>query len=515
MSAVPSRPRTRILLGVVAAVISALGVATVVGPPGLGAATRTEVAEVQQTVAPPALPVSARLKWFRCPGSPTLDCASLTVPLDYSKPTGTTISLAVNRSRAKGSGRKIGSLLINPGGPGGSGVAFTPQAALLFGSRLTDRFDIVGFDPRGVGASAPVRCLDTKALDRYFTVDPSPDTPAERDAIFTTSKEMADGCLARNGADVLRHLGTLDAARDMEQLRKALGENQLSFFGFSYGTYLGAVYADLYPKRVRAFALDGALDPNASNDDRARLQAIGFEQALTNFQVDCAQRPSCRKSLGDVPSATIDDLFDTVETQPLSVGARSVGPSELTIGVVSMLYSERFGWPRLESALSAARRGEGAQMLALFDSYTDRNRDGSYRNTTEANVAINCVDVPSSRDPAHYDQLATELGLLSRHFGRVTAYFNVVCGEWAVPAVDQPRVRVAAGSAPILVIGTTQDPATPLIWAQQLASQLQNGRLLTVPGRSHTAYLTGSACVRTAVETYLVELTPPPRQAVC
>lgn len=505
----------RIFFGTAAVIILAMGVATMVGASLLGAAMPTQVAEVQQTVAPPALPVVARLKWFRCPGSPTLDCATLTVPLDYSKPTGTAISLAVNRSRAKGSGRKIGSLLINPGGPGGSGVAFTPQAALLFGTKLTDRFDIVGFDPRGVGASAPVRCLDTKSLDRYFAVDPSPDTPAERDAIFATSKEMADGCLARNGADVLRHLGTVDAARDMEQLRKALGENQLTFFGFSYGTYLGAVYADLFPRRVRAFALDGALDPNASNDDRARLQAAGFEQALNNFQVDCAQRQSCRKALGDVASATIDDLFDTVETQPLAVGARSVGPSELTTGVISTLYSERFGWPRLESALAAARRGEGSQMLALFDSYTDRNRDGSYRNTTEANLAVNCVDIPSSRDPAHYDELATELASQSRHFGRVTAYFNVVCGEWPVPAVDQPHVRVAAGSAAILVIGTTQDPATPLVWAQQLASQLQNGRLLTVRGRSHTAYLTGSACVRSAVETYLVDLTAPPRQAVC
>lgn len=486
------------------------------GPTGVaGAAPATPVAEVQTTVAPPPAPAPARLRWKRCPGSPTIDCATLTVPLDYADPAGRSIDLSVTRSRAKNPSKRIGSLLINPGGPGGSGASFTGQAAQLFGTRLTDAFDIVGFDPRGVGASAPVRCLSTKQMDRYLAADPSPDTPAERDEVIATSKQFADGCLARNGSAVLRHLSTVDAARDIDQLRRALGEERITYFGFSYGTLLGATYADLFPTHVRAFALDGALDPMADNDERARLQAIGFEQALKNFTDDCAQRSVCRRRLGNDPMATVDALFAQVETTPFTVGSRKVGPSEYTVALISMLYSQRYGWPRLESAIGLALGGDGAGLLALFDSYVDRNPDGSYRNTTEANAAVNCVDVPSPRDLAHYDQLAKDLVVVAPHFGVVTAYYNLVCALWPVPAVAAPHPLAAVGAPPILVVGTTEDPATPLIWAQHLASELRSGVLLQVAGKSHTAYLSGGPCVRTAVEDYLVALKVPAAGTRC
>ena len=467
------------------------------------------IPEVQVTVAPPIAPAPERLRWKRCAGSPRLDCALLRVPLDYAKPTGRMIELSVTRSAARVPSKRIGSLVINPGGPGGSGAGFTGQAAQLFGTRLTDVFDTVGFDPRGVAASAPIRCLSTSALTRYLTADPSPDTPAEREEIIATSREFADGCLAKNGADVLRHVSTQDAARDIEQLRRALGETTISYFGFSYGTLLGATFADLFPTSVRAAVLDGALDPMADNDERAKLQAIGFEQALRNFTSDCALRASCRQRLGKDPMAVVDSLSDRVENTPFRVGKRSVGPSEYTIALISMLYSQRYGWPRLESALGLALQGDASGLLALFDGYVDRNPDGSYRNTTEANAAINCADVPSSRDLAHYDQLATELQALAPHFGVVTAYYNVICALWAVPAVAPPHPLVADGAPPILVVGTTQDPATPLVWAQAMAKELRSGVLLQVAGKSHTAYLSGGPCVRSAVEDYLVQLKVP------
>ena len=450
------------------------------------------------------------LRWSRCAGDRTVQCARLVVPADYKKPNGSTISVAVARVPALDPKQRIGSLLVNPGGPGASGVSFTGQfAAAIQGSDLRSRFDIVSFDPRGVGGTTPVRCLRSgKDYDRLYAVDPSPDTPAKINTLVNETKSYDAACQS-NAGDLLRHVSTADVVQDMDRLRSALGEEQISYLGFSYGTYLGAKYADAFPSRVRAFVLDGALDPTLSADERARGQGIGFENALTQFLRDCANGACGFVRTGEQPLAAYDRMFNAIETTPMRVGDRLLGPGEAATGVLAALYNKQIGWPTLRGALTRLDKGDGRGLLALFDLYADRQANGSYLNTADANAATNCTDVASPRDPAAFEQLAKELETKAPHFGRFAAYSGIVCAFWPVPVTGSAAPVKATGSAPILVIGTTSDPATPYPWAQSLAKQLQNSVLLTHEGEGHTAFLTGNACIRRAAERYLIERTPP------
>ncbi len=508
MGAVPSRTRCLI---VSALVISVAGALLSTGSPVLARVTAVPGASVPgvATTAPSVAPAPAQLSWRPCQQDPSLQCGSLAVPLDYTKPAGQQISIGLLRVPARRQSRRIGSLLVNPGGPGASGVDFAARARRLFGSRITDRFDVVGFDPRGTLRSSQADCLSDVRMDAYLAADPVPDTAGEWAELVRVSKELAEGCRTNVGADSLTHLGTFDAARDMEQIRRALGEETISMFGFSYGTLLGATYAELYPSRVRAFALDGALDAQASGAQRSREQARGFEQVLTAWAAGCEDRKSCPKSIRTSPLSAVDAILASVEQKPMKVGTRLLGPGEAMLGIVRALYSRANGWPRLDAALVDAAQGKGDKLLALSDDYSNRDQRGRYDGVLESNTAINCIDAGGARSLEAIQKLAKELAVVSPRFGAAIAYGSLPCVYWSAPSLSDGWTTRAQGSAPILVIGTTNDPATPYVWAQSMARQLDNGVLLTNVGDNHTAYFSGSSCVRNAIESYLVNLTVP------
>ncbi|MFI6321566.1 alpha/beta hydrolase [Nonomuraea sp. NPDC050556] len=413
------------------------------------------------------------------------ECARLVVPLDHTQPYGPQISLSVIRLPA--SGERIGTLIVNPGGPGVSGIDYARAALSSFSGNLRDRFDIVGYDPRGVGASSPVRCLPPSSLDAFLAMDATPDTPAEVSSLRRAASGFAAGCQKLSGR-LLPHLSTLDGARDLDLLREALGEPRLTFLGKSYGTLLGALYADLFPGRVRALVLDGALDPAL---DRERLnleQAQGFAAALA----------AC------CPSG-VSDLLRRTDRSPLEGGgARPVTESLATLGTLTPLY-DRTTWPQLTQALDQAAHGDGSLLLRNADNLVGRQEDGTYTNQTEANMAVNCIDGP------YPNTIPAAPGPFASFF----LWSALPCTYWpAKPALTPRRVQ-AHGAPPILVVGTTRDPATPYAWSRALASELDSGVLLTYEGDGHTAYFNGSTCVDDAVDTYLITTRPPTPGTVC
>ncbi|MGI8698747.1 MAG: alpha/beta hydrolase [Mycobacteriales bacterium] len=464
----------------------------------------------------PAQPAYYRQKlgWKGCGDG--FSCATLHVPLDYTRPTGRSIDVAVVRLPAAGPGTRIGSLVINPGGPGGSGVDYARFARYLFPAKVRARFDVVGFDPRGVSRSTPVRCLSDRELDALIGAPAVPRTPAETAQLVATSRHFAAACQAKNG-ELLAHVGTLDTARDMDVLRAALGDAKLTYLGKSYGTYLGAKYAELFPGRVRALALDGALDPALTGDRLNAGQAGGFEANLRDFLTTCVRDGGC--PLGSTQagaSAGLDSLLATIERSPLpATGSRRLGPGPALFGLAAGLYSPENGWPRLESALAAAKKGDGAKLLALADGLADRGPDGHYSNELEANSAVNCIDRPW---PVSLPAIAAQAGTAARawpHFGAGLVYSSLPCAYWPVPPVEQPHPVRAQGAPPILVVGTRGDPATPYVWSQSLARQLESGVLVTFEGDGHTAYGKGSTCVDDAVNRYLIEARAPSADTVC
>jgi pimeloyl-ACP methyl ester carboxylesterase len=409
--------------------------------------------------------------------------------------------------RKPASGTRKGALVINPGGPGASGIDYARGSTDTFAA-VTDHFDLVSFDPRGVGQSRPVRCVTSSQLDAFVHGDPTPDNAQEHADLVAASKRFADACFARNH-DYLEHVGTIDAARDMDVLRAALGDAKLTYYGASYGTYLGAKYAQLFPRRIRAMVLDGALDPIQPTIAENRVQAVGFETDLRDFLASCARSRSC--PLGSSASAAergLDDLADRIDRTPLRVGSRSLGPGEFFEGLALGLYSPSY-WSGLQAALRQARDGSGSYLLQFSDALTDRHSDGSYSNLIESNLAINCIDRPSPRNVGAFDAAARSFAKASPHFGTAIAYGSLPCAFWRVPPVEQAHAVTAAGAPPIVVIGTTRDPATPYVWAQALARQLTSGVLITYDGDGHTAYSRGNSCVSAAVNGYLNDRDVP------
>jgi pimeloyl-ACP methyl ester carboxylesterase len=450
-----------------------------------------------------------QLSWRAC--SDGFQCATLVVPLDYRHPAGAQLHIAVIRKRS--SGRHLGSLIVNPGGPGASGVKFVEQAASSF-DQLTTNYDLVSFDPRGVAASDPIRCLTSAQLDTYINTNPSPTTPAGINRVVALSRQFADACYRRNGS-YLAHVGTIDEARDMDVLRAALGDSKLTYYGASYGTYLGAKYAQLFPTRIRALVLDGALNPAESATNQNKVQALGFETDLRDFLASCTQSGSC--PLGSSPPAAmtgLNGLIAQITEHPLRTGNRILGPGELFEGIAAGLYSQS-DWPYLWRALAAAKAGNGAGVLVFADALTERNSNGTYSNLIEANTAINCVDRPAPRSVASYVANARAFAKLAPHFGAPIEYGALPCAFWKVPPVEPLHTVTAPGAPPILVIGTTRDPATPYVWARQLAHQLSSGVLLTYNGDGHTAYIRHDSCIDAAVKAYLINLMPPRPGTVC
>ena len=446
------------------------------------------------------------IEWRSCGNG--AECGSLDVPLDPESPSGETITLAVARHAAGGD--RVGTLLVNPGGPGASGLMLATEAESIFPAEILDRFDVVGWDPRGVGESTAVDCLDD--LDPFWAADRSPDDAGELAEVEAVSKELADSCRDRSGA-LLEHVSSLDTVSDMDSIRQALGEEQISYLGYSYGTYLGALYADANPDRVRAMVLDGAVDPALDPVAVTRQQAVGFDDALHAFFEDCAGDDGCAFHSGGDPASAYDRLMEMIdaETLPAEVYGeeRSLGPGEADIGVATALYGGRDGWPVLAEALSDAARGDGSLLLELSDAYTGRTGSGTYDNENEAFFATACIDSPPPTGASGFEQLAEDLNADAPHFGATTLWLGLPCAFWPVEPVSAPAEIHAVGAPPILVLGTGNDPATPLAWAESLAGQLETGILVVFDGEGHTAFGRGSDCIDDAVVGYLVELDVP------
>ena len=466
------------------------------------APTSTPSARTSASPTPPAAPA---LVWTPCRDG--FECSTLTAPLDYAAPAAGNIRLRLIRIRASRPAGRVGALVVNPGGPGVSAVDFLRSfAADGVPAPIRRSFDLVAFDPRGTTGSSPVHCATTAQFDRYVHVDPDPDNAAEVRALLAANRSFDEGCRRRSGS-LLRHVSTADAARDMDRLRAALREPRLTYLGYSYGTALGAAYLDLFPTHVRAMVLDGALDPRSTWDQLLAGQARGFDQALGSFLGWCQAHPSTcgfRQAVSGDLGAAFDRLKSGVETRELTGdGHRTVGPGEFSYGVGQALYSTSY-WEFLGTALADATHGDGGLLLQLSDLYLDRT-DKGYANTIEANNAVNCVDKPWPRDAASYQRLAAKVKAYAPRFGPDIAWSGSTCAYWPVPPTGRPHPVTGAGSPPILVIGTTRDPATPYVWAVGLAHQLQHGVLLTHDGDGHTAYRAGArACVVDPVDSYLL-----------
>lgn len=454
-----------------------------------------------------------KLSWKKCDDNL---CATMKVPLDYTKPTGPSIAIAVLKVPAAKPGERVGSLVVNPGGPGGSGVQFASAGAKQFGSALADHFDIVGFDPRGVGKSDPLRCVGTAQLDTLLGFDPDPDTAAERAEMDRLVKGFGDGCLNESG-DLTGHVSTKEAARDMDVLRAVLGEAKLDYLGSSYGTFLGATYAEEFPTHVGRFVLDGAIDPSLSSEEQSLEQAHGFETALRAYVKDCVDRGGC--FLGrtvDEGTAKIRTFLDAVEKKALPTGSsRELTEGWATLGVWLPLYVKDY-WPYLTDALkSAMDNGNGALLLTLADAYASRGPSGYTDNSMEALYAVNCLDhddwIPTKDVPSHFAQFLKA----SPTFGKAFAFSLSTCSQWPVQSGERSTALHAVGAPPIVVVGTTRDPATPLVWAQALAKQLESGQLITRDGDGHTGFHKGNSCVDDAVEGWLIDGKDPKPDLMC
>ncbi|MEV4944202.1 alpha/beta hydrolase [Streptomyces sp. NPDC053755] len=478
--------------------------------PGAAPAPRASVAGLEAFYA--QKPV-----WRDC-GVPKFECTTLRAPLDYARPDAGEIKLAVSRVRATGPGKRLGSLLVNPGGPGGSAVGYLQgYAGIGYPAPVRARYDIVAVDPRGVARSEPVECLTGPQMDAYTQVDQTPDDARETAALTTSFKAFAAGCGKRSGK-ILPHVSTVETARDMDIVRAAVGDRKLTYVGASYGTFLGATYAELFPERAGRLVLDGAMDPSLPAVELNRDQTAGFETAFRSFAADCVEKPDCPLGTTSVAAATdnLKAFFRTVDAQPVPTGeSRRLGESLATTGVIAAMYDEG-AWPQLREALTRAIGGEGSALLALADSYYEREPDGSYANLMFANAAVNCLDLPASfTGPAGAEAAVPSFEKASPVFGAGLAWAALNCTYWPTPATGRPHRITAAGAPPIVVVGTTRDPATPYKWARSLADQLASGTLLTYEGDGHTAYGRGSDCIDTAINTYLLEGTVPEEGKRC
>nr|WP_079178445.1 alpha/beta hydrolase [Streptomyces mangrovisoli] len=463
-----------------------------------------------------------RLSWRTC-GTEGFECATMKAPLDYGDPGAGDVRLAVARKKATGRAKPLGSLLVNPGGPGGSAIDYLTQyAGIGYPAEVRARYDMVAMDPRGVARSEPVQCLGGRRMDAYTQTDMTPDRAAEKNAVVAADKRFAEGCGARS-AKLLRHVSTVEAARDMDILRAALGDRKLTYVGASYGTFLGATYAGLFPERVGRLVLDGAMDPSLSARRMNLDQTAGFETAFQSFAKDCVRQPDCplgtRSTSPDQVGRNLSAFFRKLDAHPVPTGdpdGRRLGEALATTGVMAAMYDES-SWGQLREALtSAMKENDGAGLLALSDSYYERDAQGRYTNLMFANAAVNCLDSPAAfTGPDQVERALPGFEKASPVFGEGLAWASLNCAYWPVRATGEPHRIVAKGAAPVVVVGTTRDPATPYRWAQSLARQLSSARLLTYVGDGHTAYGRGSACIDSAIDTYLLRGTPPTNGKRC
>lgn len=457
--------------------------------------------------------------WSPCSDNAKHECATMEVPVDYARPTGDRFTLALRKAPATDPSKRLGSLVINPGGPGGSGVQYAQYSSFAFSPAVRAAYDIVGFDPRGIGGSSPVGCLTNSDMDLLFNADPTPDSAAERAELLADVDGVSKRCAARGG-ERARHMSTAEVARDMDILRVLVGDEKLNFFGGSYGTFLGAVYADLFPAKSGRMVLDSALSPNQTEEQEMAYDIQGFESSIDAFIDWCVARSDC--ALGrDKAGARqkVVDLLDDVERDGLTTskpGLTRIGEGWVGFSIFMCLYSDT-SWPTLNKGLAQAFTGKGDILLAKGMSVVERSTSGAYAPTTylQAMIPVRCADWPrASSDPS----LAAAQAKAKRDhplWARMTGELYDICRSWPAAGRTPKGTTLAVGADPILVIGNERDPATPIGGTKQLAKDLASGVLLTSDHDGHGTYYAGNSCVDSAVDGYLLRGTAPADGTTC
>jgi pimeloyl-ACP methyl ester carboxylesterase len=453
------------------------------------------------------------IEWKPCDGSTSteVECGNIEVPFDYADPEQGSFVLFVKRHNAASPADRIGSMMVNPGGPGFGGSSLADDAQYYFSQDLIDRFDIIAWDPRGTGESTPaVDCVDT--FDEYFGLDSPPETPEEKQALIDASQAFNDKC-AENSGTILPYISTMASAQDINSLRLALGEEKVSFFGFSYGSELGTTWATMFPETVRAIVVDGAVDPNASSVQEGMNQAKGFEGQLATFLKQCSEKTTCAFHNGGKAEAAFDQLVLDIDVTPLEVSKdrTPVTQGVLFTAVAQAMYSDYY-WPQLSEALSEAQSGDGKGILQLYDDYYQRKDDGTYGNELEAFLAISCLDDPGATSTEEVDSHIEDFIAAAPRLGGNFAY-GYSCALW--PVEQAAKVNITGKDAgPIVVVGTTGDAATPLESTRKMAQGLEQGILIVVDANQHTGYGANS-CVVKAVDDYLIKLKVPANETTC
>jgi pimeloyl-ACP methyl ester carboxylesterase len=463
---------------------------------------------------------SVAVRWTACRGHAGFRCAWIPVPIDYAQPTLGTIKLAVVMLPAT-SRHPVGDLFINPGGPGASGVDFLEQSGSDYPAALRAKFNLVSWDPRGIERSDPVLCVNANEMRALTQITPQPATAAQVAQVVRATKQFVADCEAHTSRLLLENVGTRATAEDLDRLRADLGQAKLDYLGFSYGTYLGEVYAQRYPTHIRAMVLDGAVDPSLTTIAKDRQQALGFEVDLHAFFRWCDADKTCHQRLPDGAEVSYDKLmakFATGWTESAYFLPKFGGTQPVTLGValegvISTLYSN-LAWPDLGLAIDRGLHGSGDLLAELAYSYEGLQVNGTFTNEQEANVAINCLDSPVPMTLSSYETLAKQFAALAPDFGASEAWGTLTCAYWPFAAQAKPGPIHAPGTPTILVVGSTEDPATPYGWAEAVASQLDNAVLLTRAGTGHTGYFS-SSCIRRYVDQYLATLALPPAHTVC
>ena len=459
-----------------------------------------------------------KLGWAPCKDKPQMQCANVKVPLDYKKPGGRAITVAMAKLPAKG-GKPIGSLFVNPGGPGESGIDLVSRADKTFGKDVIDKYDIIGFDPRGVGSSTPVDCVDDREMAKILDSDIDTSTEAGRKARKAQARQIAKGCKEKSG-ELLAHVGTESAARDMDVLRGLVGDEKLNYIGLSYGTQLGGAYADLFPKKVGRMVLDGAANPQQSFLPSTYTQMLSFEKSFERYAERCVKAGNC--SLGssvDAAKKKMRALLDQAHATPFKTSDpnRPLNRSMLHSTVIRLLYEDRT-WSVFNQAFDQLiRQNDGSLFLKIFDATSSREGDGNKGNRVEAYWAINCADYAQESE-ADYLKYAKKLKREAPAIGAFSAQDTVafyMCAELPHHPKSNPGPYRAKGSAPIVVIGTRHDPATPYHWAQALHKTLENSVLLTWEGDGHLAYPRAGSCIKAPVDKYLLTGEVPKDGLVC
>ena len=454
------------------------------------------------------------INWAACPDTAPeslVQCGNLEVPFDYDNPDEGSFVLYIKRRQATVPSERIGSLLVNPGGPGFGGSSLADDAAYYFSESLLNRFDIIGWDPRGTGLTTPaVDCVDS--FDEYVGLDSPPDTPEEKQALIDASQAFNDKC-EENAGTILPYISTRASAADMNSIRLALGEEKITYFGFSYGSELGATWATMYPNTVRAAVLDGATDPLSTSTEAGLAQAAGFEKQLTTFLAQCSKKPTCAFHNDGNSEDAIDALLLDLDANPLVVSAKRTPVTQgvAFTAIAQAMYSDSY-WPQLQSALADAQKGDGAGLLALYDDYYQRNLDGSYGNQLEAFLAISCLDDPGASSVEEVDASVDAFIAAAPRLGANFAH-GYSCALWPVPQAQQVTVS-GKGAGPIIVIGTTGDASTPLSSSRKMAKALESGVLLVVEADQHTGYGINT-CIIMEVDNYLIDLTVPVNETIC